>query len=137
MSDKRIYRLVHPEARRRAAEDCKTAPDGWIVKVSEPSRTLDQNADQWPYLEAFANQLQWPVNGKLELISADDWKDILTCAFKNEQVRIAQGLDGGMVLLGQRTSKFGKREFSDWLEFLHATAADRGVTPVYVNARAA
>lgn len=38
------------------------------------------------------------------------------------------GLDGGVVMLGQRTSQFSKREFSEWLEFLHATAADRGVT---------
>jgi hypothetical protein len=137
MTEKRIYRLVHEDARKRAALDCMTAAEGWIVRVSGPTRSLSQNADQWPYLEAFASQLQWPVNGKLEWITAEDWKDILTCAFKNEQVRIAQGLDGGMVLLGQRTSQFGKREFSDWLEFLHATAADRGVTPVYVNARAA
>lgn len=40
--------------------------------------------------------------------------------------RAAPGLDGGMVLLGQRTSKFGKREFGEWLEFLNATA-QRGV----------
>lgn len=135
MTEKRIYRLVHDEARRRAAEDCRTAPDGWIVRISEPNRTLDQNADQWPYLEAFANQLQWPVNGRMESITAEDWKDILTCAFRNEQARIAQGLDGGMVLLGQRTSKFSRKEFAEWLEFLHATASDRGVVPVYKNER--
>lgn len=135
MTDKRIYRLVHDEARRRAADDCRTAPDGWIVRISEPTRTLDQNADQWPYLEAFANQLQWPVNGRMESITAEDWKDILTCAFRNEQARIAQGLGGGMVLLGQRTSKFSRNEFAEWLEFLHATASGRGVVPVYKNER--
>jgi hypothetical protein len=37
------------------------------------------------------------------------------------------GMDGGMVMLGQRTSGFSKKEFSDWLEFLHATAVDREV----------
>jgi hypothetical protein len=37
------------------------------------------------------------------------------------------GLSGGMVLLGQRTSKFSKAKFSDFLEFLHATAIERGV----------
>jgi hypothetical protein len=30
-------------------------------------------------------------------------------------------------MLGQRTSKYGKRKFSDWLEFLHAAAAIKGV----------
>lgn len=132
---KRIYRLVHTLARRNAAHDCQTAPDGWIVSVSEPNRTLEQNAAQWPILEAFAEQLQWPVNGRMEWLTAEEWKDILTAAFRVEEVRLAQGLNGGMVMLGQRTRKFKVKEFSDWLEFLHATAADRGVT-VYEEAAA-
>lgn len=39
---------------------------------------------------------------------------------------MAAGLNGGMVLLGQRT-RLGKREFADWLEFLWATVNERGV----------
>ena len=39
----------------------------------------------------------------------------------------SDGLDGGVVMLGQRTSKFGKKEFSDWLTFLHSVAIDRSV----------
>lgn len=133
MKEKRIYRLVHDEARQRAANDCMTAADGWVVTIQEPTRSLDQNAAQWPILQAFADQLQWPINGKLCWISKEDWKDILTAAFKAETVRLAMGLDGGMVMLGQRTSKMGKKEFSDWLEFLHATAADRGVELDYLE----
>jgi len=43
MSDKRIYRLVHDTARRLAAAQCQLAPDGWIVTIQEPTRTLDQS----------------------------------------------------------------------------------------------
>ena len=124
---KRIYRLVHAEARRRAAEDCKTAPDGYVVTVAEPTRSLDANAAQWPILQAFSNQLVWPVNGKMETLTAEEWKDVLTAAFQRETVRVAMGLDGGLVMLGARTSKFSKSKFSDWLEFLNATAANRGI----------
>lgn len=60
-------------------------------------------------------------------MSPENWKDVLTAAFKQEQVQIAQGINGGMVMLGQRTSKFKVKEFSEWLEFLHAVAAERGV----------
>lgn len=127
MKQKRTYGLVHAEARRRAAQDCMTAPDGWMVTVSEPSRSLEQNAAQWPILQAFADQLQWPVNGKMEWLTADEWKDILTAAFDRETVRVAMGLGGGMVMLGKRTSQMGKRTFGEWLEFLHATAAARDV----------
>lgn len=131
MKQKRTYGLVHAEARRRAAQDCMTAPDGWMVTVTEPTRSLEQNAAQWPILQAFADQLQWPVNGKLEWLTADEWKDILTAAFDRETVRVAMGLDGGMVMLGKRTSQMGKKTFSEWLEFLHATAAAREVDVHY------
>lgn len=127
MTQKRIFRLVHSQARASALDCIRNAPDGHLVIVQEPTRSTDQNAAQWPILQAFADQLEWPVNGVASRITADDWKDILTCAFRNERPRIAQGIDGGMVLLGQRTSRFSKREFSDWLEFLHSVAADRGV----------
>jgi len=125
MSQKFI--LAHETARKGAARAVLAAPDGYYVEIKPPTRNLAQNSAQWPILEAFAQQLQWPINGQTVKITADDWKDILTCAFRNELPRVAMGLSGGMVLLGQRTSKFSKREFSDWLEFLHATAADRGV----------
>ena len=127
MAEKRTYKLVHVEARRRAAQDVQTAPEGWCVTVSEPTRSLDQNAAMWPILQAFADQLQWPVNGEMVWMQPEDWKAVLSAAFKRESVRVAMGMDGGMVMLGSRTSKFGVREMSDFLEFLHATAAARDV----------
>lgn len=130
---KLIYRLVHAQARRLAHEAIDSAPDGYVVEVKEPTRTLDQNADQWPYLEAFSKQLQWPINGVMSWLTADEWKDILTAAFNEEMVRVSPGLNGGMVMLGVRTSQMGKKRFSEWLEFLHATAAMRSVEPVYVS----
>ena len=125
MRETLVFRLVHQEARQRAAQTCLEAPTGYVVKVTQPNRSLDQNAAMWPILEAFSDQLQWPVNGALSKLTPDEWKDILTAAFRQQRPRIAQGLDGGMVMLGQRTSRFGKAEFSEFLEFLHATAADR------------
>lgn len=124
---KQTFVLVHETARKRALAAVTTAPDGFVTVVCEPTRNLDQNAAQWPILQAFSDQLVWPVNGKMETLTPEEWKDLLTAAFKRETVRVAMGLDGGMVMLGARTSKFGKKEFSDWLDFLHATAADRGV----------
>jgi hypothetical protein len=124
---KRTFILAHQQARRNALEAVQNAPDGHCITVGEPSRNTDQNAAMWPILEAFSEQLEWPVNGKFQKLTADEWKDLLSAAFRKEQNRVAQGLDGGFVMLGQRTSKFSKREFSDFLEFLHATAADRGV----------
>ena len=124
---KQTFVLVHETARKRALAAVTTAPDGFVTVVCEPTRNLYQNAAQWPILQSVIDHLFWPVNGRMETLTPEEWKDLLTAAFKRETVRVAMGLDGGMVMLGARTSKFGKKEFSDWLEFLHATAADRGV----------
>lgn len=124
---KRVFKLVHAQARANAANAVQEAPHGYCVTVSEPTRSLDQNAAMWPILQAFADQLQWPVNGEMVWMEPEDWKAVLSAAFKRESVRVAMGMDGGMVMLGSRTSKFGVREMSDFLEFLHATAAARDV----------
>ena len=127
MAVKKTYILAHDEARRRAVQAVIDAPPGYAVTVGEATRTLDQNAAQWPILGAIAHQLRWPVNGELVKLSDEEFKDILTAGFDKERVRLAQGIDGGVVMLGRRTSKMGKREFSEWLDFLHWFCADRGV----------
>lgn len=129
----RIFKFAHDSARRLAAEFCMTAPEGWVAKFSEPTRNLDQNAAQWPILEAFAAQLEISINGEKTKITKEEWKDVLTAVFRGESGRVAHW-DGRMILIGARTSKLKVKEFSDWLEFLHATAAARGVT-VYPETR--
>ena len=103
------------------------APDGWVNLLGPATRTEDQNSMQWPILQCFSNQLQWPVNGVMQKLEREDWKDILTAAFMQENPKIAQGLNGGIVMLGQRTRKFNKKQFSEWIEFLLYVAAERGV----------
>jgi len=127
MTEKKLFILAHPEARRRAMACVADAPEGYAVEVKPRNRSLDQNSAQWPILDAFSKQLRWPVNGVLCSLTADEWKDVLTAAFMREHLRLAQGLDGGVVMLGMRTSQMPKGQFSEWLDFLHATAAARGV----------
>ncbi len=124
--ERRIY-LVHDDARRHARAAIDGAPVGSVVTIGT-NRTSEQNAAQWPLLQAFADQLPWTVNGQTVKMSADEWKDVLTAAFNREHLRIAQGWDGGIVMLGLRTRRFSKVRFSEWLDFLHAAAAERGIT---------
>ncbi len=94
----------------------------------EAKRSSEQNAVQWPILQAWAEQRQWPVNGVMTWITKEDFKDILTCAFEGEtNPRIATGYNGGVVLLGRRTSKYGKKRFSEWLEWLLAASYHAGI----------
>ena len=99
----------------------------WVLTLKPETRSQAQNRLMWPILTEFSKQLQWPVNGQMVTMHPDDWKAVLTAAFHGETVRVAMGLNGGVVMLGQRTSKFSKAQFSDWIEFLYATAALRSV----------
>lgn len=97
------------------------------VAVGEPKRSHEQNDRMWAMLTEVSEQLEWPVDGRMRKLSAEEWKDILTAGLKREQ-KIAQGIDGGFVILGQRTSQMSKRELSDLMELISAFGAERGVT---------
>jgi hypothetical protein len=140
---KRLIRLINAQQGHRALADLWFVVKPYLVsghtlqvKVTNDTRSLQQNAAQWPILEAFSKQLLWPVNGHMVYMTDEEWKDVLTAAFKKEQVRLAMGLDGGVVMLGHRTSEFEKDEFSEWIDFLKATAAERGVN-IYPEKEAA
>ena len=90
-------------------------------------RTVGQNKQQWPILNAIADQVPWPVNGAMVKITGEEFKQILTAAWRNEIVRVAQGVDGGMVLLGHRTREFKRAEWGEWMGYLMWFAAEKGV----------
>lgn len=106
----------------------------WVLTIKPETRSAAQNRLMWPLLEQFSKQMQWPVNGQMVNMEPDEWKDVLSAAFFKETIRVAMGLNGGVVMLGRRTSKFSKAQFSEWIEFLYATAAERGVRlPAWVD----
>lgn len=108
-----------------------------VVKIEQykENRTLDQNSAQWPILNAIAAQRKWPVDGELMFLDGESWKDILTAAYRKEVPIVAKAFslnttnnyDTGSVMIGQRTRKFKRGEFNEWLEFLNAAAVQLGV----------
>ncbi len=115
------FRLVHNEARKRAASAIMDAPDGWIARITEPTRTLESNALLWVLLGEVSKQVEW-YGSKL---TAEEWKDVFSASLKKQKV--VPALDGGFVVCGQRTSKMTKSEFSDLIELIQAFGAERGV----------
>jgi hypothetical protein len=132
---KKTFAMVHLNARKAACQAVAECPDGYVVTISEPTRTLEQNAAQWPYLEAFAKQKQLCINGAMQTVTSEDWKEVLTACYDGE-MRMAV-FDSKVIMLPCRTSKMGKQEFSSWMEFLVSMAAEFGVEPVYKSARSA
>lgn len=115
------FRLVHREARHRAQLAIASAPDGYVVTIKPPTRTLDQNSKLWPMLQDIATQVDWCG----QKLTDEEWKDVFSAALKKQKV--VPGLDGGFVVCGQRTSTMPKQEFSDLIELMYAFGAEKGV----------
>ena len=119
--NKRIWKLTGEVAKKAACREILAAPEGYIVTLAEPTRTLDQNSLLWPLLNEVSNKVDWYGNK----LTADEWKDVFSAAMKKQKV--VPGLEGGFVVCGQSTSRMGKREFSDLVELIYAFGAERGV----------
>ena len=105
-----------------ALEAVKNAPDGFVVTVSEPTRTLEMNALLWALLTELSNKLPW--HGIR--LSPEEYKDLLSAGLVKS--RVVPNIEGnGFVILGQRTSRMTKAEFSQLIDLIYAFAADHGV----------
>ena len=119
---KKTFILAHSEARRRAVQACQEAPEGHVVTLAEPTRTLEQNARLWACLSDISAQIDW--YGKR--LAPEDWKHVFSSALK--KMDVVPNLDGtGFVALGLSTSRMSKRELSDLMELINAFGAERGV----------
>lgn len=116
------FRLISPHVRSNAIAAINEAPDGWIVTISEPKRSLEQNAALWSALHEIAAQIEWYG----QKLSAEDWKDMLTASLRKS--RVVPGIDpGSYVVTGLHTSKMTVAEMSALLELAYAFGAERGV----------
>ena len=114
-------RLVSPAHRQAAMQALQKAPDGALVTISDEPRTHEQNRKLWPLLKDVSEQILWDG----EHLTPEEWKDLLSAAFKS--AKIVSGLYGGGVAVGTSTSKMGKKKFSEFIEFIYAEGAERGV----------
>lgn len=93
-----------------------------VVREYEPRRSTDANAMMWGLLTDVSRQVEW--HG--QRLAAEDWKEMFSAALRRQ--RVVPAIDGqGFVVLGQRTSRMSKSEFSDLLELILAFGAEREV----------
>ena len=117
--------ILTPTTRPAAKQAIDASPDGYACKIAPRTRSLEQNAKLWACLGDIAEQVIW--HGVR--LTADEWKDVLTASLKRSKV--VPGLDGGFVVLGQRTSRMTKAEFSELLELTLAFGAEHEVKFTY------
>ncbi len=123
--EKRVFNLVHDEARRRAVACVAEAPAGYVVEVREPRRSGDQNAALHALIGEIADRCEW-AGRRWDL---ETWKRLLVGAWtrtNKEPIVMLPALDGqGVEIVFRRTSTLSKRECSELLEFIHSWAAER------------
>lgn len=93
----------------------------YVIEVKPLTRTIQQNDLMWALLTEISNQVVW--HG--QKLTPENWKDVLTAALKRQSV--VPGIDGGFVVLGQRTSKMTVKELNEVIELAYAFGAQNGV----------
>lgn len=82
------------------------------------TRTAIQNKKMWPLLKDLSEQVLWFGNK----YDSDDWKDLITAMVaksKKQEQRMAPGIDGGIVMFGQRTSKMTVRQMVEVIKAIY------------------
>lgn len=91
------------------------------LEIRAEKRSDPQNRLMWARLTELSRQVNW--HG--QKLTADEWKDVMTAALKKQ--RVVPGVDGGFVVLGQRTSQMPKAEMTELLDLIAAFGAQQGV----------
>lgn len=116
-----MIRLISPRQRAFAKSEIDRAPDGYIVTIKEPTRTLDQNALMWAMLGDLSKQQPEGITA-----TPDDWKALVMNACGHE-CQFLTGLDGKPFPVGFRSSRLTVRQMSDMIEWMHAYGARHGI----------
>lgn len=115
-------KIISDEDRSKVKGWVTKAPPGTLIAFAKPdNRSAEQNALLWKWLTLISKSTDW--HG--EILTPDEWKDLFSASLK--QARVVPGIEGGVVVLGLRTSKMTKAEFTALLEFIQWFAAQRGI----------
>jgi len=131
---KRVFILAHETARRRAQEYIWDAPDGYRVEVSEPVKKRIQEEKYHAMIGEIAAQSEyagkrWPA-ADMKRILIDEFADEMRNAGSplHHDSRIIPSENGKRIIqLEIHSSDFYVKEAAQFIEFLNAWGADRGV----------
>ncbi|MBK5204342.1 MAG: recombination protein NinB [Polaromonas sp.] len=114
---KQLFRLVHTEARRRAAQCIHDAPDGYMAVISQPTRTLDQNAKFHALCSDIAKaKTAWAGKPR----NAAQWKVLLVSGHATatkEGSDMVPGIEGEYVNLRESTAAMSKKRGASLIEY--------------------
>ena len=129
MSDGATILLIGPETRRAACELVQQAPQGWMVRIGEPPRTLEQSSRFWATCRDVArSSATW--DGERQTKQA--WHDLflsgwLIATRRQRPPRLMLGLEGERICLIPHSRDLSEREMSEVLDYIGAWCAGNGI----------
>ncbi len=125
MSDSTLFRLVHDEARQRAAAAVARAPDGYVVTIKPPTRNSEINAALHAMLTEIAQRVTW-AGRKWDVTT---WKRLCTAAWlraTDTRATVLPAIDGaGVDVIYEPTSQMSQAQVRDLLAYIEAWAAEQ------------
>lgn len=126
MSEKQLFILKHPQARQRAAQAVLEATEGFAVRITPPTRNLEQSAKFHAICGDLARQL--PYAGKKRTL--EQWKALLCSGHSvatQENAEIVPGLEQEWLNLRESTASMSVARMSSLIEYALAYCAMNGV----------
>jgi hypothetical protein len=121
--------LTNPHTRAVARQWIDRAPDFTRLTFKDSKRTLPQNDKMWAMLTDIARQKTWPLEGGTKR-STKVWKDLFSAATlaADGGLEVVPGLEGGIMLVGLRTSEMTVDQMASMISYMDAWGAQNGVT---------
>ena len=119
--------LAHDRARALAELGVRMAPEGYVVTIREPSRTLEQNAALHRLLACIVKSKAIWAGQEWDI---DSWRAIFASAFakaENIPVQTIPGIEGEFVALRRSTARMSKKELSGMIDYIEAWCAQNNI----------
>lgn len=117
----RVIHLKDETLRGRAVEYVRKIGAGWVLRLTAPNRTKEQNDKMWPMLTDISNAK--PM-GRVH--NPEQWKAIMMRACGHE-LGYLNDLNGEPFPIGYRSSKMTVKQMIDLITFIEAFGAEHGV----------
>ena len=123
---KRIWKLTGEVAKKAACREILAAPEGYVVTLAEPSRTLEQSAKFHAICGDIARQK--PFAGQMR--KPEQWKVLLVSGHAvatKQGSEMVPGLEGEWCNLRESTAKMSTKRMSSLIEYVNAYCAENAI----------
>ena len=124
---KRIFCLVHTQAREGARQAILEAPDGFVVEIKPPTRSLEQSAKFHAMCGDLAKSgIKWAGKSR----TLEEWKVLLISGHAvatGKPAEVIAGLEGEFLNIRESTATMSKARQSSLIEYAQAFIISKGL----------